>query len=282
LPPSSPNRKATKLIEKIIDAGRVDVAFQPIVDLQRVTIFAYEALVRCQDFASPPELFEAAIRQGVCGRLGREIRRVAIEKCPDIALFLNLHPQEFDEGFLVQPDDPIFAHERRVFLEITESVPLSHFSLVNPILSEIRSKGIQLVVDDLGAGYSNLKYIADLSPDIVKLDRGLIAGLGNDPRLITLVTAIVALCKELGAKVVAEGIETQEELRAVSASGIHLVQGYFLARPALTPPAIDREQIASALTVRRRSRASVTTSRNGVTRPGITRPGVPKPNVKRR
>lgn len=239
------------------------------MDLARTSIFAHEALVRTPDFASPPELFETAILERCCGKLGREIRRLAVNGCSDHALFLNLHPQEFDEHYLVQPDDPIFTHDRQVYLEITESVPLSHFSLVSPILTEIRSKGVRLVVDDLGAGYSNLKYIADLSPDVVKLDRSLVAGLGSEPRLVKLVTAMVGLCKDLGAKVVAEGIETAEELRAVVASGVPLGQGYFLARPNAVPPAIDRERIANALVSRRRSRASITTARHGGSRSNL-------------
>ena len=141
---------------------------------------------------------------------------MAVESCPNHALFINIHPQELDEGWLVQPDDPIFAHYHPVFLEITESVPLSHFSLCHSMLREIRSKGVHLAIDDLGAGYSNLKYIADLNPEIVKLDRGLIAGLHEDKRRQKLVSHMVALCENLGAKVVAEGVGTPEQRRAGS------------------------------------------------------------------
>ena len=97
---------------------------------------------------------------------------------------------------------------------------------------------MHLVVDDLGAGYSNLKYIADLNPRVVKLDRDLIAGLTRDSRLFKLVSAIVRLCTELDAKVVAEGIETATELDAVVAAGARYGQGYLLARPAFPPPDI--------------------------------------------
>ena len=123
-----------------------------------------------------------------------------------------------------------------MFLEITEAVPLSHFRLCQNVLHEVRGRGVYLVVDDLGAGYSNLKYIADLHPRIVKLDRGLIAGLALHSRLFRLVKSIVVLCKDLGAQVVAEGIETLQELEAVREAGAQYAQGFLLARPDYPPP----------------------------------------------
>jgi EAL domain-containing protein (putative c-di-GMP-specific phosphodiesterase class I) len=167
------------------------------------------------------------------------IRELSIANCPDHPLFLNIHPAELNEKYLVQPSDPIFQHDRDVFIEITEGVPLSHFHLCQHILREVRGRGIYLVVDDLGAGYSNLKYIADLHPRVVKLDRQLIAGLVPGTRLFKLVSAIVVLCRELDAMVVAEGIETETELDAVIQSGAKFGQGYLLARPAFPPPDVN-------------------------------------------
>jgi len=100
----------------------------------------------------------------------------------------------------------------------------------------VRGRGVHLVVDDLGAGYSNLKYIADLHPRVVKIDRGLVDGLTINSRLFKLVSAIVKLCKDLDALVVAEGIETVSEFDAVVASGARYAQGYLLARPAFPLP----------------------------------------------
>ncbi|MAQ16005.1 MAG: hypothetical protein CMN30_14600 [Sandaracinus sp.] len=227
-------------IPSVLTVGEVQAVFQPIVDLRRKEIFAYETLARSNSphFESPPKLFTEAIRSQCCGALGRVLREMAVESCPNHALFINIHPQELDEGWLVQPDDPIFAHYHPVFLEITESVPLSHFSLCHSMLREIRSKGVHLAIDDLGAGYSNLKYIADLNPEIVKLDRGLIAGLHEDKRRQKLVSHMVALCEDLGAKVVAEGMETYDELSASIDTGAHYGQGYYFAKPAYPPPPI--------------------------------------------
>jgi EAL domain-containing protein (putative c-di-GMP-specific phosphodiesterase class I) len=227
-------------IRKVIEHREVTIVYQPLVDLARQTIFAYEALARPDnaEFGGPLGLFAAAVQHNCTGELGRVLRDKSIEGCPEIPLFVNIHPSELNERWLVQPSDPIFQHSADMYLEITESVPLSHFAMCKRILEEVRGRGVYLVVDDLGAGYSNLKYIADLAPRIVKLDRQLIAGLVKDSRLHKLVTGVVALCRNLGAKVVAEGIETEEELAAVVAAGANYGQGYLLARPAFPPPPV--------------------------------------------
>lgn len=218
----------------VLISGDIHVVFQPIVEVASGKTFAQEALLRSTspNFMSPPALLAEAGRSGAIGAIGRIVRELATQGCPDLPLFLNVHPQEFDESWLVQPDDPIFTHAPGVYLEVTEAVPLSHFAQCQSVLKEIRSKGINLAIDDLGAGYSNLKYIADLKPEIVKLDRSLVADIHTDPRRQILVKHFSALCEDLGAQLVAEGIETQAEIDVIQEVGCHLAQGYFLARPS--------------------------------------------------
>ncbi|HEY6879917.1 MAG TPA: EAL domain-containing protein [Polyangiales bacterium] len=232
-------------VPDVLAVGELNVVYQPIVDFKRHGIFAYEALVRSTSphFQGPPSLFTEAIRSRYCGALGRAVREITVERAPPYPLFVNIHPNEFDEGWLVQPDDPIFHHEHPVYLEITESVPLSHFSLCHGVLAEVRNRGVLLAVDDLGAGYSNLKYIADLSPQVVKLDRGLIVNLQKGTRQHRLVRSIVRLCEDLGTKVVAEGIETEAEAEAVIDTGAHYGQGYYFARPSFPPPPVESIRI---------------------------------------
>ncbi len=241
-PPSSvaTSPSSESPIRQLLANRDVFVVFQPVVDLKSHRVFAYEALVRTKSkhFNGPLALFEAAVSEKCTGELGRLIRELAIDGCTTHPLFLNVHPSELNERYIVQPDDPIFRHSEDVYLEITEGVPLSHFHLCQSILREVRGRGVYLVVDDLGAGYSNLKYIADLLPRIVKLDRELIQGLTKDSRLHRLVKSIVVMCHDLGALVVAEGIETEEELEAVKDSGAHFGQGYLLAKPAFPPPGL--------------------------------------------
>lgn len=93
-----------------------------------------------------------------------------------------------------------------------------------------------LAIDDFGAGYSNVRYISDLVPDIVKLDRELVHGCKAGSRLFWLMRSLVRLCKEMGAKVVAEGIETLPELASVQSAQVDFAQGYLLAMPGLPLP----------------------------------------------
>lgn len=227
-----------RTVHQTIDEDKLGIVFQPIVDLKTRKTFAYEALARPYDgtFPNPIAMFEAAVEAGRVADLGRLHRTQAIRECRGWPLFLNLFPDEFDHPLLVRPDDPLFRHKWPVCLEITESVPLKYFEQCHSVLAEVRKKGVMLAIDDLGAGYSNLKYISDLAPDLVKLDRDLIANLRGGTRQFRLIQAIVHLCHEMEAKVVAEGIETLVELALVRASGVDYAQGYLLARPGLPPP----------------------------------------------
>lgn len=226
-------------IRALVAPSDLSVVFQPIVDLETRKSFAYEALVRCAvpQYASPPVLFERAALLGCAGRLGRMVREIAVPLAAGNPLFINIDPQELNEGWLVRPDDPLYLHDSEIYLEITESVPLTHFDLVMSVLREVKSRGdVKLVVDDLGAGYSNLKSIADLAPNIVKLDRGLICGIDRSLRQRQLVTSVVRLCRELDAKVVAEGVETVSELSALRDTGADFAQGFLFARPSFPIP----------------------------------------------
>lgn len=208
--------------------------YQPIVELEGGRPFAYEVLARCRvpGLTNPSILFKRAAAERFCGALGRTLRKIGSEHCRGIPLFLNVHPAELSDRFVIQPDDPMYAHDDDVYVEITESVPFSHYDLCASMLREIRARGgVHLVVDDLGAGYSNLKRIADLEPAIVKLDRELVTNLNQNRRQRVLVQAVVRMCVDLGAKVVAEGLETWDEVRAVRECGCHYGQGYVLGRP---------------------------------------------------
>lgn len=221
-------------LHSVLDEGRLDLAFQPIVDLRSGALFGYEALARARStlLAAPPDLYAAAVETGRVGELGRAHREQVAEAAPQLPIFVNINPNEFDHRWLVQPDDPLYRHRAPVYLEITESAPLSHFEQCRNVLEEIRKRGILLAVDDLGSGYSNLKYIAELAPDVVKIDRELVAGVRNGTRGFRLLDALVRLVKAMGARAVIEGIETQEELSVAKMVGADLGQGYLFGKPA--------------------------------------------------
>jgi EAL domain-containing protein (putative c-di-GMP-specific phosphodiesterase class I) len=236
-----PKTELAERLDRLIGEQLVTNHFQPIVDLATRRVFAYEALCRPRDghFENPKQLVTAAAECGRVGAFGRLQRTLAVGECASWPLFLNIEPNEFDEPFLVRPDDPIFRHRHPVYLEITESVPISFFSQCQSILAEIRKKGILLAIDDLGAGFSNLQYISALAPEIVKLDRELIRGCARDTRSFTLLRSMTSLCHSMNARIIAEGIETEAELEAVLEAGVDFGQGYLLAKPATPPPSIS-------------------------------------------
>jgi len=277
-----------------ITGNDLNMVFQPIVDIVTGQLFAHEALVRCRlpQYASPALLFLAAEKEQACGHLGRIIRQQTFERCQDTALFVNVHPEELSQRWLVRPDDPIFFHEREVYLEITESAAFTHYDLCMSVLKDVCARsGAHLVVDDYGAGHSNLARILDLNPKIVKLDGALIRGIDKDSRRQLMVRHMVALCTDLGARVVAECIETVEELKAVADQGVHFAQGYVLARPAFPPPAIHFPLAVAAPLSASKNRpqpkpigkmmaydVSAGAPLDGKPRPTVPRPTVPRPN----
>lgn len=236
--PDAPPRPRSEL-SNLIRTEDLSVVFQPIMRLSTGKVFAYEALTRCTvpAFKNPEILFQRAVQDGCCGRLGRGVRETAVPLCEGVPVFLNVHPRELEEKWLVRPDDPVFMHDHTVYIEITEAVPLTHFQLCRSVLAEVRQRAdARLVIDDLGAGYSNVRLIADLEPAVVKLDRSLIIDIHKFPRKQMLVKGLVNMCVNLGAQVVAEGIELADELAALRDTGVHYGQGYLFARPGFPLP----------------------------------------------
>ena len=223
----------------MLERGALEIVFQPIFDVKEGNAFGFEVLTRGQSklFRDAGHMFDVATRSGQVGELGRLQRTIAVKLAPGNPLFINIHPGEFDHPWLIRPDDPIFRHSQDVYLEITESAPLSYFEQCINVLGELRKKGIRLAIDDFGAGFSNVKYISDLNPDIVKLDRELITGVQEGSRQFRLLQSVVRLCKDMGAMVVAEGIETPPELVLVERAGVDFCQGYLLGRPETDPNA---------------------------------------------
>ncbi len=198
-------------------------------------------LARCSapTYPNPAILFEQAELQGATGRLGRMVREVGFEQAPPHALFVNLHPHELSERWIVRPDDPMNFFERGLYLEITESATLDYFDLCRGAMRELCTRlNAKLVVDDFGAGHSNLLRIAELKPAVVKVDRLLVQNVHQSREKQVILRHVVALCADLDAKVVAEGIELREELFTVIECGVHYGQGYLLARPANPMPSV--------------------------------------------
>ncbi|MCC6749475.1 MAG: EAL domain-containing protein [Deltaproteobacteria bacterium] len=219
------------------------MAFQPIVSWSRGDVFAYEALMRSEEWtmSSPGAVLEAAERLGALDRLGSAVRGLVAQRIADVPaptqIFVNLHPRELGSPHLLARECPLFEHADRVVLEVTERVALEDIAGLKPSLARLRSFGYRLAVDDLGAGYSGLSTFAQLEPEVVKIDMSLVRNIHREPTKQKVVRSMIALCGDLGCRVVAEGIELPEERDVLVECGADLLQGYLFGRPAR---AIDR------------------------------------------
>jgi EAL domain-containing protein (putative c-di-GMP-specific phosphodiesterase class I) len=223
---------------RVVRESDMDIAFQPIVDLATGETFAHEALARCKlpRFKSPLALFEQAEKEEACGRLGRVVRNVLFQHCSKLRVFVNVHPQEVSQRWLVQPTDPIFLHDSDVFVEVTEAAAFKYFDICLSVLSELRARcDAKIVVDDFGAGHADMRRVLQLRPDVVKLDMTLVRDVHTDPYRQLHLAKLVDECQALGATVVAEGVETAAELDAVIAAGTDYAQGYLFGRPSFPP-----------------------------------------------
>lgn len=212
------------------------MAFQPIVDISARQVYAYEALLRTEEaaLARPDVLIGTAERLDRVHDLGRTVRSAVAAAIPNAPsstfLFVNVHGLELTDESLFDTSNPLVAHAPRIVLEITERVGID--ALGGPTRVEmLRKLGFRIAVDDLGAGYAALGALATLEPEIVKLDMSLVRDLDRHPTKRRVVGAIATLCRELGSKVVAEGVETQDEYNALVDSGVELIQGYLFAKP---------------------------------------------------
>jgi EAL domain-containing protein (putative c-di-GMP-specific phosphodiesterase class I) len=134
---------------------------------------------------------------------------------------------------------------RRLVLELTEHSRVDDYPRLLGSLDALRYQGVRVAVDDTGAGYAGLHHILRLLPDILKLDVDLIRGIDTDPIRRALTGSLVAFAAELGAAVIAEGIETPEELKTLDDLGVTWGQGYHLARPGPLPLPIHIEAVRS-------------------------------------
>jgi EAL domain-containing protein (putative c-di-GMP-specific phosphodiesterase class I) len=221
-----------------VPADALRVLFQPLVALRSGKTFAFEALPRCEveGLTEAEDLYARATFEKKMGELGRALRRIAFTECLGVPVFIGVHPHELKDSWLIRPDDPLSTHDAQVFLQLDQP---SYSAVCVHVLSEVASRGISLVVDDLGAGASNLKQVIELGPAFVKLDAELVRDIDKNIRKRKVVAAMTRMCSELGAQMIAKGIETEAELRAVVDAGVLYGQGRLLGEPSLVPTVSD-------------------------------------------
>lgn len=218
------------------------MAFQPIVDMAARRVWGYEALVRGTEGEGAGAVL-GRVNHANRYRFDQACRVKAITgasqlfQAPHLRLTINFMPNAVYEpaacirASLAAAEKVGFARERIVF-EFTENerIDVAH---IGRIVAEYRRLGFMVALDDFGAGYAGLGLLADFPPDLIKIDMHLLRGIDTSPARQAIVAGIVGIARTLDIRVIAEGVETREELAVLAAAGITLFQGYLFSRPAI-------------------------------------------------
>ncbi|MBA3929645.1 MAG: diguanylate phosphodiesterase [Xanthomonas sp.] len=227
--------EARARLHAVLGDAQLSAALQPIVRLEDGAIVGYEALARfpVEYDMSTGRWFEEAARHGMSIELELAAARVALGHLPripaDAYLAINVSPETVCSAELKAM---LEAHEpHRLVLEITEHTPVEDYTQLNACLSALQALGMRIAVDDTGAGFSSLRHVLRLAPDIIKLDFTLVREVDQRPRMQSLIAALLTFARGTRAEIVAEGVETPQQLETLKQLGVPYAQGYHLGHP---------------------------------------------------
>ncbi|MDH5434491.1 MAG: EAL domain-containing protein [Gammaproteobacteria bacterium] len=242
------HRESKKRIQSVLDEDKIIIHYQPIFNIQTNQIAGFESLSRfnTETYRTPDIWFKEASQVG----MGEKLEIAAIVKAikglneldSNTYISVNTSPEYILNGAIANVLQNIDTN--RIVLEITEHSPVSSYSDLRLALEPLRKKGVRLAIDDAGAGYSSFQHILELEADIIKLDISLTQNIHSEPRKYLLAKALCAFAKSIKCTIIAEGIETDEELNSLRGLGIDLIQGYLLGRPMPIEEAISHKSVA--------------------------------------
>ncbi|MEU4690372.1 EAL domain-containing protein [Actinoplanes sp. NPDC023714] len=226
---------ARRAVQAVLDDEAVRMVFQPIVCLREGVTVGHEALARFEPatFSGPDRAFAAASLAGLGVPLELLALHKALQRLPDLPhggyLAVNLSAEALLDAEVL---DTLLAHAGpHLTVEITEHAQVTDYPLLTGMLDTLRRTGVRLSVDDAGAGYASLQHILRLRPDLIKLDISLVRDIDADRVKMALARSLNDFAEQIGASLIAEGIETASELSRLRSAGIAFGQGYHLARP---------------------------------------------------
>lgn len=233
-------RERIERIERAIaDDTALTTVFQPIIRLADTEVVGFEALSRFADPAgTPPDRwFSEASSVGLGPDLELKAMRTALQYLPTIPdgvfLALNASPELVLSRKLENLQD--VSSLDRLVLELTEHAAVEDYGVIQERLAPFREKGMRVAIDDTGAGFASLRHILLLQPEIIKLDISITRSIDRDPARRALASALVSFAADVGAHLIAEGVETAAELQTLVKLGVEWAQGYHLGRPAPRP-----------------------------------------------
>ncbi|MGH2787638.1 MAG: putative bifunctional diguanylate cyclase/phosphodiesterase [Actinomycetota bacterium] len=255
--PGKEGIQAESALRRALEGGELLLHYQPKVDLSSGSVIGFEALIRWDDpdrgVVPPGEFLPLAERTGAIVPIGRWVLETVCFRLrrwlesstePPPVVWFNLCAPEFQQPDLVVAVEECLARHGvppdRLGLEITEGTLMDDADTTIQTLRALRGLGVNLALDDFGAGYSSLSYLKRFQVDALKIDRSFVGNLIDNDQDVAIVSAVTALAGTLGQRVVAEGVETIDQLRKLRALGCSAGQGYYFSRPV---PAAEAEAL---------------------------------------
>ena len=241
-PDTEPHFDIQTGIREVLGGKGMTVQFQPIFDLGAWLVgtkraVGYEALARFQLPVAPDIWFREAARMGLGAELELAAIRTAVSYLPQIppGAFLTVNISPETARSLTNLDWFHRLPLRRMVIEISEEATIDDYETFRNALDGLRAKGLKVAVDDVGAGLVSLKHLVMLPHDIIKLDLDVVRGVDTNHNCQAMVAALLALARASDTQVIAEGIETSDELVSLVDLGVAYGQGYYLAHPGPLP-----------------------------------------------
>lgn len=236
--------RGAALLQEAINRRDFTVVFQPVFALSSGEMMGMEALSRGpkgSEFEGGETLFSLADRTDLLAPLERVCRDISLEVASGAGfgpglLFLNLSPAAASDPEFLGPRfreqvEALGLKPESIVLEITERTYVVYESLFREVLSRFREQNFKIAVDDVGTGYSSLSSLADIAPDYLKFDHVFVRDIDRRPIKQDLLEALMTFARKMNTRVIAEGIETRDELEALRGLGVELGQGFLLAPP---------------------------------------------------
>lgn len=214
-------------------------AFQPIVDVSNKTVFAYEALVRGLNGEGAMSILSQVNEQNrysfdqICRvKAVKLASRLEMKSMLSINFMPNaVYKAEYCIRTTLAAAKTYNFDTRKIIFELTEGEDLTSVEHLTSIIEAYQSMGFSTAIDDFGAGYSRFNIMMASPPDLLKLDMGLVRNVQNEPNKQAVVAGIITMMRQLGGRIVAEGVETEEEYYWLRSQGITLYQGFLFAKP---------------------------------------------------